>query len=116
MIIVRQSNLIYILTGNLILLKFNIMEKINELDEKMLLLMKELKSRGILKYKRDFANACGLPEQNLYNIQQGRNHFTINHLVNLCRFYSINANWVVGTEQNIFIKPNSGTQTVHKSA
>lgn len=83
------------------------MELINEIDNKMLLLMKELKSRGILKYKRDFANACGLPEQNLYNIQQGRNHFTINHVSNVCQFYSINANWIIGTETNLFIKPSN---------
>jgi len=91
------------------------MEKINELDEKMLLLMQLLKSMGVLKYKRDFANACGLPEQNLYNIQQGRNHFMLQHVVNVCKFYSINANWVVGTETELFLKPKKKIEVVHKS-
>ncbi len=92
------------------------MKEIGEINERMFELFSELKKRGILKYKRDFANACGLPEQNLYNIKQGRNNFTVVHVMNLCKFYGINANWVLGIEENIFIKPVfNGTQTVHKT-
>lgn len=90
------------------------METINDINDRMFELLKELKKRGILKYKRDFANACGLPEQNLYNIKQGRNNFTVVHIMNLCKFYGINANWIVGNESNLFLKPTN-TQTVHKN-
>jgi|GEM_PF-2972671 len=89
------------------------MKEIDALDKRMFELFELLKSMGVLKYKRDFANACGLPEQNLYNIKMGRNHFTINHVANVCLFYSINANWIIGTEENLFIKPS--TQTLHKT-
>lgn len=92
------------------------MKEIDSLDKTMFKLFEILKQKGILKYKRDFAKACGLPEQNLYNIKMGRNHFTINHVANICLFYSINANWIIGTEENLFIKPTkSSTQIVHKS-
>lgn len=88
------------------------MTTIERLDDRMFELYNLLKSMGVLKYKRDFANACGLPEQNLYNIKMKRNHFTIIHVANICTFYSINANWIIGTESNLFIKPV--TQTLHK--
>lgn len=85
-----------------------------DINKRMFELYDELKLRGILKYRRDFANACGLPEQNLYNIKKGRNNFTVIHVANVCKFYSINANWIFDNEVNIFIKPFN-TQTVHKS-
>ena len=92
------------------------MKEIGDINARMFELFSELKKRGILKYKRDFANACGLPEQNLYNIKQGRNNFTVVHIMNLCKFYGINANWILGFEENIFIKPVfNSTQTVHKT-
>lgn len=88
---------------------------LEELDKRMFELYIILKSMGVLKYKREFAYACGLPEQNLYNIKMGRNHFTAVHVANICKFYSINANWIIGTEENLFIKPQKSTQIVHKS-
>jgi hypothetical protein len=91
------------------------MTTIERLDERMFELFEELKSRGVIKYKRDFANACGLPEQNFYNISQKRNHFNFIHAANVCLFYSINMNWIIETEDNLFIKPNQNRkQTVNK--
>lgn len=86
---------------------------LEELDKRMFELYELLKSMGVLKYKRDFANACGLPEQNLYNIKMKRNHFTLVHVANICQFYSINANWILETETELFIKANR-KQTVNK--
>jgi hypothetical protein len=33
----------------------------------------------------------------------------------ICEFYSINANWILETESNLFIQKKSSTQTVHKN-
>ena len=90
------------------------METIDDINARMFELYLELKKLGILKYKRDFANACGLPEQNLYNIKQGRNNFTIVHIMNVCKFYGINMNWIVKAESNLFLKPQNSKQTVNK--
>ena len=79
------------------------MKTMDDINGRMFELYDELKSRKILKYKRDFANACGLPEQNLYNIKQGRNNFTFIHAINVCRFYGINMNWIAKTESNLFL-------------
>ena len=91
------------------------MTTIERLDERMFELFEELKLRGVLKTKRAFANACGIPEQNFYNISKKRNHFNLIHVAKICEFYSINANWILETESNLFIQKKSSTQTVHKS-
>lgn len=72
---------------------------IEDLDNRMFQLYEELKSRGVLKYKRSFCAACGLPEQNMYNIKKKLNHFTLIHVANICRYYNLNANWVFDTNE-----------------
>lgn len=92
------------------------MKEIDALDKRMFELYDLLKSLNVLKYKRDFANACGLPEQNLYNIKMKRNHFTLVHVANVCEFYNLDANWIVRSSDNLFMKPlKKSTQLVHKS-
>ena len=88
---------------------------LDQLDNRMFELFDILKLMGVLKYKRDFANACGLPEQNLYNITQRRNHFTLVHVVNICEFYNLDANWIIRNGDNLFMKPiTNRKQTVNK--
>jgi hypothetical protein len=79
---------------------------IEQLDQRMLQLYEELKSRGVLKYKRAFCSACDIPEQNMYNIQKGINHFTIIHVVNVCKFYNLNANWIIHQTGDLFMRAN----------
>jgi hypothetical protein len=90
---------------------------IEDLDNRMFQLYDELKSRGVLKYKRAFCLAMGLPEQNLSNIKHKVNHFNLIHVANICRYYNLNANWVIDkNETDLFrTKKLNSTQTVHKS-
>lgn len=88
--------------------------KIEDLDNRMFELFEELKSRGMLKYKRAFCAACDIPEQNMYNIEKKRNHFTLMHVANICDFYNLDANWIIRRTDNLFMRQHS-TQTVHKS-
>lgn len=77
-----------------------------QLDNRMFELYEELKSRNILRFKRTFCDACGIPEQNMYNIKKGINHFTLIHVVNVCKYYGINANWIIDlNETDLFRKP-----------
>ena len=79
------------------------MNTIERLDERMFELFDELKSRGVLKYKRDFANACGLPEQNLYNIKMKRNHFNLIHVAQICEYYNLDSNWIIRGGESLFL-------------
>lgn len=90
---------------------------IEDLDNRMFQLFDELKNRGVLKYKRAFCLAMGLPEQNLSNIKNKVNHFNLIHVANICRYYNLNANWIIDkSEPDLFrTKKLNSTQTVHKS-
>jgi hypothetical protein len=67
----------------------------------------------VLKYKR-FCLAMGLPEQNLSNIKNKVNHFNLIHVANICRFYNLNANWVIDKNEKTCLEPSTKT-TVHKT-
>lgn len=87
---------------------------IEDIDNRMFQLFEELKNRGVLKYKRAFCAACGLPEQNLSNIKNKVNHFNLIHVANICRFYNLNANWIVDTKETELFRRKTVTQTLHK--
>lgn len=95
------------------MLKFNTMT-IDDLDNRMFQLFEELKNRGVLKYKRAFCAACDIPEQNMYNIEKKRNHFTLMHVANICKFYNLDANWIIHKTDDLFMRKNS-IQTAHKT-
>lgn len=59
----------------------------------------------------------GLPEQNLSNIKNKVNHFNLIHVANICRYYNLNANWIIDiNETDLFrTKKLNSTQSVHKS-
>lgn len=90
---------------------------IEQLDKRMFQLYEELKSRGVLKYKRAFCEACGLPEQNWSNIKNHVNHFNLIHVHNICEFYNLDANWIVRNSDNLFCRKliSNREQTVNKS-
>jgi hypothetical protein len=77
---------------------------IEQLDNRMFQLLEELKSRGVLKYKRAFCAACGLPEQNLSNIKNGVNHFNLIHVANICEYYNLDANWILRGSEDLFLR------------
>ncbi len=87
---------------------------IEQLDERMFKLYDELRNRGVLKYKRAFCAAGGLPEQNISNIKHGVNHFNLIHVANICRFYNLNANWIIDTNETELFRRKTVTQTLHK--
>lgn len=88
---------------------------IEQLDNRMFQLYDELKSRGVLKYKRTFCNACEVPEQNWYNIKNKVNHFNLIHVANICEYYNLNANWIVDFSEKELFRRKHSTQTVHKT-
>jgi len=90
------------------------MMTIEQLDDRMFQLYNELLNRGVLKYKRAFCAACGLPEQNFANIKNRVNHFNLIHVANVCRFYNLNANWIIDTSEKELFRRKNREQTVNK--
>lgn len=72
-------------------------------DRQILRLIEILKEKGIIKYGTDFCNAIGMLKQNLHNVKAGRNHFTPDHIEKAVKKYKVNANWIFGMSDEIFI-------------
>lgn len=73
-------------------------------DQRMLQLIEILKASGRIKFGTEFCEVVGLKKQNLYKIQQGLNHFTLDHVAKAVKEYQVNANWIFGVEEEVFQK------------
>lgn len=52
----------------------------------------------------DFHKTVEISRSSLSKIRNGHgNHFTVTHIENLCKAYKVNANWIFGLEEEIFI-------------
>lgn len=78
------------------------MQKPNYIDDRMLNLLDLLKDYNIIRFDREFCEAVGLLPQNLINIRKGKNHFTPEHIHRAVRHFKLNANWIFGTETELF--------------
>jgi hypothetical protein len=79
-------------------------KKLDITDRKMLELIDHLKTTGEIRYRQEFCDAIDLPKQNIYNIKKGKQHFTAAHIFRACKIYYVNANWIMGLEDQIFSK------------
>lgn len=86
----------------------------NLLDKKIFDLIDLLLSQGKIRFKVDFCRTVGMYPQVLNQIASGRNHFTLEQVNSICKEYDVNANWIVGSDSNVFNK-NSGVQIVYKN-
>ncbi len=75
----------------------------NNIDVKILELIEYLKSIKEIKTAKQFCLSVGMLEQTLSKIQKGKNHFTIIQIETICQIYYVNANWVFGLEENMFL-------------
>jgi len=86
----------------------------NKLDKRIFELMDELINKNVIRFKVEFCKAAGMYPQNLSQVVEGRNHFTLEQVNSLCKEFNVNANWILGSEDNIFNK-NKFAQTLHKT-
>lgn len=76
-------------------------------DKKMLQLIDILKAQGSIRFDVDFCDAIGLLKQNLVNIRRDKNHFTAEHIENTIKHFQVNANWIFGISDKIFLHQKS---------
>lgn len=74
-----------------------------EIDDKVFLILNELKSLGLVTYDDDFCKAIGLLKQNLVKIKAGKNHFTLKHIKNMSIKYMVNPNYLFGLNEKRFL-------------
>ena len=73
-------------------------------DNRMLQLLVILKSVGKIRFQQEFCDAIGMPKQNIRNVREGIQHFQGHHIQRACKGFGVNANWIVGTQVNVFVK------------
>ena len=84
----------------------------NKSDIKIIELIEILKSLGMVKDLSDFCDGMYLVRQNVYRIKNGLAHFTVQHVDEICKKYNVNANWIFGTQENIFNHPERSLKRV----
>ena len=72
-------------------------------DKKMLLLIDILKQTNKIQYDIDFCKMIDLRKQNLYRIKKGLSHFTAGHIENAVLRFGVDANWIFGIGDRIFM-------------
>lgn len=75
-----------------------------EVNDKIFLLIEELKRLGFIDFESDFCENIGLLKQNLNNIKQGRMNFNLKHVHKIIYQYNVNPDWIFGLENNMFRK------------
>lgn len=80
-------------------------EKIlNTPEERLVYFIDMLKDSGIIRFKEEFFEATGIKRQYYTKVKNGDVRFTTNHISKICEHYNLNANWVFGTQDNMFLK------------
>lgn len=76
----------------------------NQIDNKIIRLIDLLKFEGKIKTMDDFYKSVEISRASLSKIRNGYgNHFTVSHIENICKTFKVNANWIFGLEEEIFI-------------
>lgn len=81
-------------------------------DENIIRLIDLLKFHKKISTIKEFCEEIGVLEQTVSKIKTGKNHFTVLHIEMICKKYNINANWIFGIENEIFIHKKSTQKSV----
>lgn len=71
-------------------------------DRRMFQAIELLKQNGTIRYTTEFCEAIGIHKQNIRNIKEGRQHFTVEQIRETCKKYGFNANWILGLSRETF--------------
>lgn len=74
----------------------------NTIDKNMMFLLELLKVFNEIRFEKEFCDAIGVSKSRLWNIRNGINHFTPEHIKKACKEYDVNANWIIGNSKTIF--------------
>jgi len=71
-------------------------------DQRMVDLIIRLKEIQVIRFRQSFLDVIGMSKQQYTQIENGKQHFTIEHITIACRTYNVNANWIFGLETKVF--------------
>ncbi|KAA5532701.1 helix-turn-helix transcriptional regulator [Taibaiella lutea] len=73
-------------------------------DQRMLELMKHIVSVNLkdVTTQQDFCEAIGILKGGIAPIRKGERHFTTAQILNACRYFNVDVNWLFGFTENMF--------------
>lgn len=83
-------------------------------EDRIIQFVELLKDSGAIKFYKDFYDKVGIRRQYVTSVKNKRNRFTSKQILHICQNYDINANWIFGTEDNIY-RTESVYKKVHKT-
>lgn len=81
-------------------------------DKNILRLIELLIFKKQISFTKDFCQEIGVLEQTISKVKKGENHFTVLHIETICKKYNVNANWIFGLDNQIFIGKKSNQKSV----
>lgn len=75
-------------------------------DQKILDLIDFLKYQKIVTSIKDFCSQIKMTESTVTKIKSSKAHFTPKHIEKICKVFYVNANWIFGIENNMFLPNN----------
>ena len=76
-----------------------------EYDKNIITLIDILTVENKISSKTEFYDEIKTIRQTISKIKKGINHFTPSQIEIICKKYNVNANWIFGTEKNVFLTP-----------
>lgn len=70
--------------------------------QRMLQVIEILRANGDIQLRQEFYDTIGIARQTIYNIRQGTQYFTVDHIQKACKQYNINSNWILGLSDEVF--------------
>jgi hypothetical protein len=80
-------------------------------DHTVLRLIELLKTSKRIRSKSQFCDEIGFLKQNLLRVEQRKAHFSSVHIMNICKIYNVDANWIIG----IAPEPFKGSKKILKT-
>jgi len=77
------------------------------IDERILRLISLLKYQKKIQTLEGFYKEINTIRQTIYKIKNGEASFTVSQISIICKKYKVNANWIFGTQKNVFTTENS---------
>ena len=82
--------------------------EINPIDKRILRLVDLLKFKEKISSKEEFCNKIEITRATFSKIKNGYpNHFTVKQIDIICNEYHVNANWIFGLEEEVFLSENA---------
>ena len=73
-----------------------------------------LKANGTIRFDTQFCEAVGITKGNLWNVRNGKAHFTVKHIDAICRAYKVRTAFIFGLTDKVFTEtapPKKATPT-----